>query len=890
MEPPPFRLNRAHLSVRGGARRIRFGRDTSFLVAGHRRHVLARLFMPFCLRYIESNFMKLLGAAIVFLPLIFAQRSSLTPRGAASCADDRLAVEILSPTALALLTVGRTIPVEAKIADACGNPVLTPGPGNRSAATMIFGNGDPSIDLDAVGNGVWRGTWTPTKTTPSGLFRVEVSSIVEITASRIQTGRAEVTVAMPSESGPFLTVSDTSAKLRARQGNGTVTTTIDVTNSGLIPVPYTLSVQTHSGGPWLSGSPVAGTFAPGTVTRMLAIATTDGLAPGVYSATVFATFFGITVPYPVYLTITGDRARILLSQTGLTFTAVQDGGGTTPDRFGVLNEGGGEMRFEARATTLSGGQWLKLANASNRVTRPLQDVAYVDVTADASRLEPGTYYGNIQVTSADADSPKSVTAVLRVLPKGSNPGPELRPTGLVFTGAVNTSPPAQEIRINNLLSDRISYASTSITDDRTNWLAYTPPDGAVQPGTPQVLSVRPDFSKTPAGIKRGVVTLLFSDGGSVRNINVLSVIPPASTVAAKNGTKSASSCLLDALQLQWILPREDSTVILGQPVPVELKIVDSCGNPLVANEQGATAQVKLKFSDNQAVRTLTHVGNGVWAGTWTPGGTIGPVLATAVAINAINLRVQAGQRPIRLEVAGSQTPIIRPGALVHAASLLGDAPVAPGTLVTIYGTNLSEGAAGTTAAPLPTDLRGTRVELGGKPLPLLFASSGQVNAQIPFDLSLETEHQVVVRRGDTQSVAESFAVTAVRPGIFAVNQQGTGQGVVLGPDQMTIADANAPAIRGQLVVIYCTGLGAVNPPIEAGAPAPSLPITRTANLVTVAVGGKPAQVIFAGLSPGYAGLYQINCILAQDTPVGDAIPVIVSTPQQASNTVTIAVR
>ena len=516
--------------------------------------------------------MKLLSAVLVSMPLIFAQGKSPVNREAASCPDDRLVIEILSPVALSRdpLVAGRPITIEARIADSCGNPVLTPGLGNRSGASARFGNGDPSIDLDAIGNGVWRGTWTPTKSTPSGFFQVEVTSIVEITATRTQTGRAEVTVALPSINGPLLTASDASVRLRAPQGPGSVSTTIDVTNSGVGPAAYTLAIQTHSGGPWLSVSPLTGTFAAGTVTRMLVTAKTDGLAPGAYSAMVFASFLGTTVPFPVFLTITGPRARILLSQTGLSFIAVQDGGGTAPDRFGVLNEGGGELAFEARATVLSGGDWLRVANTTNRVIRPLQDVAYVDVFADGGRLEPGTYYGNIQVTSGAADSPKSVTVVLKVLPRGSNPGPELRPTGLVFTGAPSTSPPSQEVRITNLIPDQIRYTSTSVTDDRTNWLTYSPVDGTVEPRTPRVLAVRADFTKTTPGIKRGVVTLLFSEGGSVRNINVLSVIPPATATGAKNETRSAATCAQDALQMQWNFPREDSTVVLGQPVPLEL--------------------------------------------------------------------------------------------------------------------------------------------------------------------------------------------------------------------------------------------------------------------------------------------------------------------------------
>ena len=248
-------------------------------------------------------------------------------------------------------------------------------------------------------------------------------------------------------------------------------------------------------------------------------------------------------------------------------------------------------------------------------------------------------------------------------------------------------------------------------------------------------------------------------------------------------------------------------------------------------------------------------------------------------IEGKNVVLQAGRRDRVLQMAGSSTaPVIGPGSLVHSASQKGDMPVAPGTLVSIYGSNL----AFENEKPI--------VLLGGQPLPVLFSNSEQINAQVPFALLVNTAHQVVVRRGEMLSVPETFVVASAQPGIFSVDQSGTGQGVVIGADERSIADKANPAERGKPIVIYCTGLGAVVPVGEFGKPAPTEVLFATTAEVQVAVGGKPAAVHFSGLTPGFIGLYQVNALIPTDTATGDSIPLSIASQGQTSNTVTIGVR
>jgi uncharacterized protein (TIGR03437 family) len=251
---------------------------------------------------------------------------------------------------------------------------------------------------------------------------------------------------------------------------------------------------------------------------------------------------------------------------------------------------------------------------------------------------------------------------------------------------------------------------------------------------------------------------------------------------------------------------------------------------------------------------------------------------------------QAGGKEIYGSVqAGTKTPLVSPGALVHGASFVAGAPVAPGGLITIYGQNLAERDQEAGRIPLPVELDGTQVLLGGQPMPLLYSSAGQINAQAPYALPANTQHQVVVRRGTTQSVPEEFTVATAQPGIFTTNRQGFGQGVILRSDQRTLAQPGTPAARGEVIVIYCAGLGPVEPRVEPGQPAP-VPAARTVNPVSLLIGSKTAQVVFAGLTPGFAGLYQVNAVVPQDAQTGDAVPVTLSVAGQVSPVVTMAVK
>jgi uncharacterized protein (TIGR03437 family) len=160
---------------------------------------------------------------------------------------------------------------------------------------------------------------------------------------------------------------------------------------------------------------------------------------------------------------------------------------------------------------------------------------------------------------------------------------------------------------------------------------------------------------------------------------------------------------------------------------------------------------------------------------------------------------------------------------------------------------------------------------------------------VPYDVPLNTQFPMTVQRGSVLSVPEPLVVSDSQPGIFTVNQQGTGQGAILWSDLTTLAQPGTPAQAGDTVVIYCTGLGAVSPGVVSGAATPLSPLVNAVNSVTVTIGGQPAEVKFAGLTPGFAGLYQVNAVVPAGVS-GNAVPVVLQVSGQTSTSVAMAVR
>lgn len=237
-------------------------------------------------------------------------------------------------------------------------------------------------------------------------------------------------------------------------------------------------------------------------------------------------------------------------------------------------------------------------------------------------------------------------------------------------------------------------------------------------------------------------------------------------------------------------------------------------------------------------------------------------------------------------------PALAADGIRNAASLRGE--LAPGAVVALFGSNLTQGEQIATRFPIPTTMNATTVRVNGTAVPLLYVGPNQINMQLPYNL---VPGPINITVNHVTSLSTTYTgpdAVAVAPGVFALSGTGEGQGAVLVAGTGLIARATRDAFsraprRGEIVEIYCTGLGRLDFPPRTGEPAPSNPPSQTVEKPDVTIGGAAAEVLYSGLTPGTLGLYQINARIAANAQTGTAVPLVVRIAGRTANTVTIAV-
>jgi uncharacterized protein (TIGR03437 family) len=248
--------------------------------------------------------------------------------------------------------------------------------------------------------------------------------------------------------------------------------------------------------------------------------------------------------------------------------------------------------------------------------------------------------------------------------------------------------------------------------------------------------------------------------------------------------------------------------------------------------------------------------------------------------------------------AVAQTPAVSSGGVLNAASFDRAMPVTPGALISIFGSNLAATTATADSIPLSTVLGGVNVKVNGVDAPLTgvfpSANGDQINAQLPWNVQPGAA-QVVVTRNGVASAPQSFQIGQFSPGIFTT-QFGVGQAIAINLDGSLAAPAGSipglatrPARAGDTIIILATGLGAVTPaPISGAASGEALRSTTTPP--TVLIGGVSAPVDFAGLSPDFVGVNQLNVRIPPGVTPGVVSLQISVGGITTSNQVTIAVQ
>lgn len=235
-----------------------------------------------------------------------------------------------------------------------------------------------------------------------------------------------------------------------------------------------------------------------------------------------------------------------------------------------------------------------------------------------------------------------------------------------------------------------------------------------------------------------------------------------------------------------------------------------------------------------------------------------------------------------------QSPAVSEGGVVNGASFSLDQPdkrVAPGSIISIFGTSLAAGPALADSIPISTSLADVQsVTFGGISAPILSVGTQQINVQLPWGEKPPTSGTVnvpvvVTRKSSGASQPVQTPIGQYSPGIFTANASGSGQALALiFPDNAIAAPAGSipgrltrPAKPGDILEIYATGLGPVMHPPNDGASVSNAESTTIVKPV-VTFDGITGVVGFSGLAPGFVGLYQVNVTVPASAPTGSAVP------------------
>ena len=601
--------------------------------------------------------------------------------------------------------------------------------------------------------------------------------------------------------------------------------------TGILGVVYSQRLSASGGSPPYSWSLSSGSLPPG-----LSLNSSTGMILG--TPTQLGTFPFIAqvtdsiggVGSKMFSMTINAPASLSVVPSQLTFSYTL-GGSLPKDQTLAVNSTGASMGFSAAVT--SGGNWLSVSPSNGTTPSTL------NVSVHPSGLPANSYTGNIAINSGGGlNSPQSIPVTLQVV---SAPAPTLSavsPTSInAFGTAMDLTFQGTNFVLGAVVNWQQVWQGTVITSgtlpvsfvSSTQLMASFPSNSIVDGGTINFTVANPTG---PQSNSLGIPIILPSP--SLTTLNPTSVTAgSAGFTLMVAGTKFALGA-----QLLWN----------GTPL-----------NTTFVNQTLVSSAVPASLISGVGTSTITVLNQG------------------SAPSNALTLVIQP---PL---------PAIFSGGVVNIASYAAGAPVAPGSIVAVYGNFLISSGLGFSSVPLPTNLAGVSFEFGGEiQAPLFFVSGGQANMQVPWELAGQSKTSLTVTVNGAVGGPQTLDLAPFSPGIFSSNAQGIGQGAILNANY-ALVDASNPAKTGDAIQIYCTGLGGVTNQPATGAAAPTDRLAQTITTPVVSIGAVPAKVLFSGLAPGYVGLYQVDVLIPAQSKKGTAVPVVISVGGLMSNTVTMAV-
>ncbi len=723
---------------------------------------------------------------------------------------------------LTLSSTGAALPFTVSSATTAGGPWLLVGPlSGTTPGNVIVG-----VNADSLAPGTYAGSITVASATSGN-------------------GPQTVLVTLTVSNNPLLNLSPGSLSFAFQIGRATpASQTVSVTSTG-VPLSFTASAATSSGGGWLAVNAGGATTTPGNLTVSVSPAS---LTSGTYSGSITMTAAGAgNSPQTVNVTlVVSQTALIVAGSSSLTFSAPV-GATSTPIQIVSLTSTDSTPLSFTVSTTTSSGPWL-LANLSSGTT-----ASNLTVTANPTGLAAGTYTGSVVVTAPAApNSPLTIPVTLTV---SSSVTLVITPASLTFSQTVGgQAPPAQTLAVSVSGGAGLSFSATASISSGAGWLSVSPTSGT----TPATLSVSVNGTSLSAGTYNGSITVVSAGAAnSPQIISVTLTVSPAQPLFVTPGVLAFNYQIGASAP-----PSQALAVSAGSGASLSITASVNTGS-------GGTWLSVTPASGATPVTLLVSVSpSSLAAGLYTGTVTINsPSAATGPQIVSVALTVTAAAPP---------APAVT--AVVNAASFLPTA-VAPGQIVTLFGAGIGPATAVglrlNTAGNVDTSIGATRVLFDGNPAPMIYASSTQVSAVVPYEIAGRFSTRLEVEFQAVRSPGIDLKVVDTAPAIFTLNSMGTGQGAVLNPD-FSVNGAAKPAAKGSVVMIYATGEGQTTPTGINGLVTGNV-LRRPLQSVSVTIGGQNAEVLYQGAAPGLvAGVLQVNARIPANIASGSTVPVVVT--------------
>jgi uncharacterized protein (TIGR03437 family) len=668
--------------------------------------------------------------------------------------------------------------------------------------------------------------------------------------------------------------------------------TISNSGGGTLNFSATANLVTPSGASPLTLSQTTGKATPGSPAILTLTADPTSLGPGTFTGTVSVSAGNTTVSVPVTITVSALDQAIQLSQRGLSFTAVEQGGVIPAQTFAVRNIGAGVVAWTAKTVPpapingiVSTVPWLSVSPASG-TTDAAQSPPTVTVSVDVSKLIEGVYYGLVEVDAPTAaNSPQLMTVTVQVMKAGFNAGAVLAPGSLLFTAVSGqSSPGSQNVAVYNVAAKAKSFRSAVSTDPGLK-IVTLPTDATLDPRNPTSMVVQPFTDGLAPGVYNGVVTLQFDDGRVLRfmiKVIVTATGGASSGLSSRSHSRDASRadvlCTPKTMQPILVAPNDSFQGLTGTGIKIGVFVKDNCGVPLEAGS------VTVTFSNGDSRANLTSLRGGLWEGNWY---TRNPSPSVNLTLTATNPAGISGTATTNGSVAMQQPPVFDNTGIVSAFGGPSFVPLAPGGVIFVNGSALAETSQAASGVPLLPTLVDTQVTIGLQPMPLYAVSDQQVKAVVPYSLtqSLNAPLQIVVQRGTTLSQPVDVTVATAEPVIYSGDKAVTSAPADGGMPYIVTQDN--PAHIGDTITIYCVGLGAVDPPVADGglpsgisSPAP----------VQMLIGEQAATVTFQGLTPQLPGIYKVSGVVPASASTGSSVPVTINVGGQTSPPILIPIQ